>query len=374
MKKIGIITFHRSLNYGSALQNYALQQKIKELSAGDEVETIDYYPERIKWIRSAFIPVRSPKNILTNGMALLFYPAFRKRREAFDSFLEEQVKVGKEKYFGKADMSKIDDDYDILVAGSDQIWNTVTVDFSDKYFFVDSKKAKKIAYAPSIGNGTFSGDKHQKIQAGLKDFSAISVREGTGAEKLKIFLGQDVPVVIDPTLLIDKTNYEKIASNHLVNEKYIFMYSVHQDEPFLAEVKKISKKTGLPVYTVYAGRGSFRVLKYGFHLRKDASPQDFLALIRDAELVVSNSFHGTAFSVIFQKNFFSIVMREQKTRDVRIDTLLTKIGLEDRMLFYGDVENVDFSREIDYSKIQPKINDYCAFSVEYLKNALGLEK
>lgn len=371
MKKVGIITFHRALNYGSVMQAYALQAKIKELYPDDSVETIDYYPPNIDKIRGIFVPVKSVRNIARNLTALLYYPAFSRRKKSFDRFLDKYVKVSEAKYCAEDNMKDLDEKYDILVAGSDQIWNNNTRDFSLKYFFPDAREARLVSYAPSVGNGVFEKGKNEDVFEALNRFSHISVREQSGADKIGKFLDRnDVPVVIDPTVLVSKDKYETFASKNISHKKYIFMYSIKMQERFLNAVKEISRKTGLPVVTMFSGHSSFRVFNYGIEISKHSAPEDFPALIRDAEFVLTDSFHGTAFSVIYKKQFYAFVSEDKNVRDARIDTLLTKIGLEDRMLFFENYKKENYINDIDYSEVDVKLDEFKKQSVDYLKESI----
>ena len=205
-KRIGTLTFHRSLNYGSVLQTYALQQIIKRINTTEMTEIIDFYPPAIDKIRSPFIPVHTFKNFVHNVFSILYYPLFGKRRKAFDDFLTKNVIISETKYDVSSDMSCLEEKYDCVIAGSDQIWNNQTQDFSIQYFFPSVVNVKKIAYAPSIGNGKFELPRDYKVFEALNKFSALSVRELSGAEHLGLFLKNSklIPVLLDPTLLLTK--------------------------------------------------------------------------------------------------------------------------------------------------------------------------
>lgn len=368
MKKIGIITFHRSLNYGSVLQAFALQTKIKELQPKRDIEIIDFYPPNMKNIRGIFVPVKSLRNFVRNIFACFYYPQFKKRTKAFNDFVGRNLRVGNKKYDQQSDMSDLDAEFGILVAGSDQIWNNTAPDFSIKYFFPDVQKAKKVAYAPSLSNGKFELPRDIAIYDALKKFSALSVRENFGAKNMKEFLdGADIPVVLDPTLLLCQEQYDCIASKKLIKKDYIFMYSITMHKDFIAAVCAISKRTGLPVITVFSGKGSFRGVGNGIKISKNSSPNDFLSLVRDAKLVLTDSFHGTAFSVIYRKNFYSFCEEDEKNQDVRIATLLGNINLKNRILFYNHYDKENYLEKIDYSIVQPLLDNFKSSSIDYLR-------
>lgn len=373
MKKIGTITFHRSLNYGSVLQTFALQAVIKQIFKNQCcTEVIDFYPPGIHEVRSVFVPVHSIKNAIRNVLMLAYAPAFAKRRREFNRFLTNNVVVSKKRYTFQSDMSVLDQEYEILIAGSDQIWNNKARDFSDKYFFPESQKARKVAYAPSIGNGQYELPKHQIIYDSLKRFDAISVRELSGAEKLRLFLNtsEEIPVVLDPTLLLNSENYKHLEHERTYSEKYIFLYSVNMDRRTLEIAKTVSKKTGLPLVSIYTTNASIRTHQYGIRLSKQNSPEDFLGLIHHAELIISDSFHGTAFSINYSKKFYSVCEKDPSKRDARLETILSRLGLKDRMLFFEDFERDDYLESIDYSEAKIQLNKLRSESLDFLSNAL----
>lgn len=377
MKRIGTITFHRSLNYGSVMQTFALQKMIKQIFKNQCItEVIDFYPPNIHEIRSVFVSVHSIRNLIHNVFAFIYAPVFIKRRKEFDRFLNERVNIGVKKYNFDSNMRELDDLYDVLIAGSDQIWNNKAKDFSDKFFFPESEKARKIAYAPSIGNGQYSLPEHQNIYDALKKFDAISVRELSGAKKLREFLDTSAmfPVVLDPTLLLDSKTYIDMENKIHINGKYIFLYSVNMDRRTLKIAKSISEKVGLPIFSIYTTNASIRLYQYGIHIFKQSAPEDFLGLLHHAELVISDSFHGTAFSVNYEKRFYSVCEAEVTRRDARLETLLSRLDLKNRMLFFDDYERDNYFEEIDYTKTQTKLQELRKESLKFLFDALLCEE
>lgn len=376
MKKIGTMTFHRSLNYGSVLQTFALQQVIKKIDRECTTEVIDFYPPGIDKIRSVFVPTRSLRNFLHNVVSVIYYPAFVKRKSEFDTFLKKNVKLSEKKYQANSDMSNLGKEYDCLIAGSDQIWNNRTADFSIQYFFPQANNVRKISYAPSLGNGLFELPRDQQIYEALSEFNAISAREISGARKLKNFINdlENVPVVLDPTLLLVKEDYKLIESEAGTKwGKYIFLYSVNMDRRTLEIAKVVSHKTGLPVISIYTTNASFRTYKYGIKLSRDTAPGDFLSLLHHAELVISDSFHGTAFSVNYHKKFFSICDNDPEKRDPRLDTILSKLQLSHRMLFFDNHMREDYLEQIDYTLADEQLHELRRESLNYLQGALKEE-
>lgn len=371
MKKIGTITFHRSLNYGSVLQTYALQKTIKKITNERKTEVIDFYPPGIQKIRSVFVPIHSFKNVVHNVVALVYYPSFIKRKKSFDMFLNNNICLSKRKYVEDSDMGILEEDYDFLIAGSDQIWNNRTTDFSIQYFYPTVRGVRKIAYAPSLGNAVYTLPLNQQVYDALMDFYAISVRELSGAKKIKSFIHREVPVVVDPTLLLSAEDYVEIESaKKLQKKKYIFLYSVNMERKTLKIANAISKCTGLPIVSIYTTNGSFRAVSNGIKLSKDAAPGDFLNLIHYAELVISDSFHGTAFSINYHKKFYSVCVKDINRRDPRLETLLSKLELKNRMLFFDDYERENYLGEINYCVVDKRLSKLREESLDFLKWAL----
>lgn len=372
--RIGVITFHRSLNYGSVLQTYALQKTIKKLRPEADVEVIDYYPSNYKRIRGLFVPVKSFRNLLRNIYSLRYYLLFIKRKKAFDNFIKDNVTVGSKRYIGNDDMSDLNKWYDLLIAGSDQIWNRNTADFSIKYFFPENTNIKKIAYAPSLGDGRFNIKGDGRFYNVLSSFSAISTREVSGAKNLKKFLSRDdISVVIDPTLLLRPEDYCDITNDGRFNYKYIFIYSLTSCKGFQDLAIRASSKLNLPIITVFS---SIMTVKYSgkdVKISKYSAPGDFLSLIKNAEFVITNSFHGTAFSIEFEKKFFSVVSEDPAQRDSRITTLLNRIGLANRMIT-SNSQLDNLSEEIDYAAVKEKLEVYRAESIKFLQDNLNLDK
>lgn len=371
-KRIGTLTFHRSLNYGSVLQTYALQQIIKRINTTEMTEIIDFYPPAIDKIRSPFIPVHTFKNFVHNVFSILYYPLFGKRRKAFDDFLTKNVIISETKYDVSSDMSCLEEKYDCVIAGSDQIWNNQTQDFSIQYFFPSVVNVKKIAYAPSIGNGKFELPRDYKVFEALNKFSALSVRELSGAEHLGLFLKNSklIPVLLDPTLLLTKEDYQCLENPRRMRSKYIFLYSVNMDKRTLEIANEISKKLKLPIVTIYTTNASFRTFYYGIKLSGKSGPGDFLSFIHHAELVISDSFHGSAFAINYEKKFYSICEKDEKKRDARLETLLSTLQLKNRMLFFDDYNRFNYMEEIDYSQIEVRLKNLKEESLDYLEREL----
>lgn len=360
MKKIGIITFHRSINYGSVIQAWALQQFL--LDSGYEVEIIDYEPKEYKGIYGFFEPVKSKAILKENIKRLLYLSLLNIQKKQFKDFRERNLIQTKMQYFYDSDLEEMAKAYDCIVCGSDQIWNVRARDCDPAYFLPFKHVCKKVAYAPSINSMNFTENfDFSAMKNWLKDYDFISVRENSGAEKLKKFLCNEVEIhtALDPTLLHNKEKYGSICSDRIVSEKYIFLYTITHHKNTIEKALEMGKKLNLPIYTVATTRNASLLLdlkRKGIKILSNKnSPSDFLAFFKHADLVVTNSFHGTAFSINFEKEFIAVNDKKgngEYAEDERIVNILSILDLKDRYV-YGDkpVENLE---KIKYDNVIPE--------------------
>ena len=365
-KKTATITFHAAHNYGSNLQAYALQQTILKL--GYENEIINLRTERQKDLYTVFTKRKGLKYVFKNLSHLLYYFPLKKAYDKFEEFINNKLIVTKE-YVSEEDLKNADLDYDLYIAGSDQIWNPVPADFDWSYYLTFVHEGRKISYAPSFGQLASKGDagtKH-RISDALKDFDAISVREQGTADNVKQLIGMEPPIVLDPTLLLKKEEWLSLVKDEkrIVKGDYIFFYTLFADPKRMAIVKKISKITGLPVVTSNFSN-QYDVFN-PFIKRYDAGPLDFLTLIHDAKLVVVSSFHGTVFSILLNVPFVAI----DGMSDARISTLLKRTGLEEREITYTTVnEKCKQAYFIDFEDVNKRIDIARKASIEFLRENL----
>lgn len=374
-KLVGTMTFHKSINYGSALQAYALQKTI--LSLGYKSEIIDYKPKAIEEIYRLYEKNNSFRNVMVNIIRRI--PAkksYDMRARAFKNFQENNLIISTVQYDVNSDFSTLNHYY-AIVCGSDQIWNVRADDADDAYFLPAKLDAKKIAYAASVNDTDYTEERcDDKLRTWMNDFSYISIREKTGCQKVEAFLGRDdVFNAIDPTVLLAKEEYKAIESKPFLTKPYIFLFTVKFSQDTVDVARKLSMKTGLPVYTLMTSGNSYKyVHSNDIRILSDRlSPSDFLRYIDDAALVVSDSFHGTAFSVIFEKKFFSVNNRktaDSYENDERIFNFLNRLNLTDRIITIQDVDKIDINKEISYELVNPIKNKIVEESTAFLKNAL----
>lgn len=367
--KVGILTFHRAHNYGALLQAYALKTYLTSL--GHEVSFLDYWPEwhanayRI-WNKDTFKKVSLLVKVkLLIAFILTLSRRFRRVR-GFESFMRNYLNLPKTAKYTKAPIC-FDENYDLIIVGSDQIWrNWITeskyIGFDPIYFAVGlSVQVKYITYAASMGIIDYNSEEEKFLRNVLGNFSKISVREKT-LQTLLSDLGYQSEIVVDPVFLLSREQWnELLPSKRFMKDRYVLFYRLmHSDEAFVL-AQKMAKKMNCSLITITA---AVPLLP-----RKDemqtSSPLQFLHALRDAEFVVATSFHGTAFSIIFEKNFY--VMGLGKNAD-RVISLLNTLGLENRYLLNpSDTEERVDSVITPFSSLK---NEYINASKLFLLDAI----
>ena len=373
MEKIGIITFHNSYNFGSIIESYSIQYYLRK--SGYDCEIIDYASEGQEKLYSVFEKNSNLKNILKNLILLLHYNHIKNNNKKYEEFKNKFMKLS-QNYKKREELKKAE--YDCIVAGSDQIWNTTIEDFDFAYFIDFNDVCKKIAYAPSFGAKNpkkyASDEEYNKIKKLLKKFDFVSIRENNGKLWLKEEFGIDAKVLVDPTLLLNVNDYRNLEANYnkYEKEKYIFFYCPSFNAEICKLVKKISKKYKIKVLT-WSSKSYYKkfIRRFGFELADYEDPSLYLKLIKDAQLVITTSFHGTIFSTIYEKRFFTIKNGEMYGDDDRVRTLIDNVDLRERLINTIFDENFDYMRDIDYRNSKNKINLLKKNSELFFKEALG---
>lgn len=372
MKKIGILTFHKSINYGSVLQAWALSKVLDDY----EVYIIDYEPDVYKKNYAAFAV---SKGIKYNINRLLNYIPIKRQIRLFSEFRKRYLNCTAQ-YSSKNLTSEILNKYDAIITGSDQIWNVHAEDSDDAFFVPFKIKGKKIAYACSINTTDFSETRcNDKLMEYILDYDFISIREKSGADKVSRFIGNQKKIytMLDPTLLNTKEAFNEITSKRIVQRPYIFLYNVWSGFSAVEAAQKISNLIGLPVYTAMMDsriKQIMKIEKTGITVEtKYTSPEDFLSLIKYSDLVITESFHGTAFSLIFEKKFVCINSRNDSgnlKNDERIINILNIVGLEERYISIEDISKFDFDKNINYKMVTQKRMEEAAICKSLLIGAI----
>lgn len=377
MKKVGILTFWKSYNYGSALQAYALAYKLKEL--GFVAEIINYTQYNFGYNYGLFWFPASKMAIKGDLIHLCFWKSFKNRKKAFKSFSLMHLPLGRVQYQCNGNLDRLSSFYDVVICGSDQIWNPNAKDFDINYFLPEVQEIKKISYAVSLNGGDlYTRPDYRKLRSCLLDFDALSVREESGKQNLRAFLGENrkINVSLDPTLLHGRHVYDAIASVRRIAHPYIFLYTINFNRDVLKAAEVLSIRLGFPVYTYATGRGNKGILYAGKSfsvMNQYLSPCDFISMIRDAQYVVTNSFHGTAFSVIYEKLFYAIGCKGADGKieyDERICDGLKMMGLYDRFITAEQMETVNLNIVPDFETAWLRRREEAERSVAYLIKAI----
>ena len=372
--RIGILTFHKSINYGSVLQAFALQSKLQSL--GYDVSIIDYEPEKY---------LEMTKLFLTNGsvyqnLNILPIAFFQKHKQnMFKRFRSNRLNLSENTYYYNSDFRELNNNYDCIICGSDQIWNVAIKDCDDVYF-LPGINIKKIAYSISVGNsGNALLTSDKELAQWINEFSSISVREKETIDIIRELIGYEKSIqqTLDPTLLLDKETYLKYMSHSYVSGDYIFLYNIWNGSDGFEIAETISEKLGMPVYAMLPAKNLTGLLKIKNHSIKfilyHSKPEDFLSLIQKASFVITDSFHGTAFSLIFEKQFISVNYKKdehQYKNDVRIINILGLFNLNDRYISKYDDISIINSNQVDYDVVTPVRKQLAENSIDILVNAI----
>lgn len=364
-KKVGTITFHAAHNYGSNLQALALQKAIEKL--GCDCEIINFRTERQKDQYAPLTKRRGLKYIIKNAYFLLNYKARKAKYDKFEEFIEKYLVKSQAEYSSLDELKENTPVYDYYISGSDQIWNTVPLDADDAYFLPFVKSGKRIAYAPSFGQrGTV--ERKNVIVGHLQKYDTISVREKYAQKLVYEMTGKEAPIMPDPTLLIEKEEWEKIIPSRIIDGDYIFFYTLFATKEMISIAKHISKEMNIPV--VISNVSNQYEIFSGFEKYCESGPLQFLSLIKYAKFVCTTSFHGTVFSIILQKPFCAI----DGMSDKRISTLLETFGLTERSVTKENIDKmIENAFEIDFNRVEENLQKQKENGVKFLKTALDIE-
>ena len=371
--KIGIITLQGN-NYGATLQAVALNQVINHMGYG--AENLDY--NDLSRVKRGLSTSSEIKNSIWNTVRFIL--AGNKRAEFFQTFRDKYLILSKEKWVSQKELLDNPPNYDVYVSGSDQIWNPDVINGDYNYLleFVPDR-GKKISYASSFGKGKIQECYIEKYRQLLSQYQCLGVRESSGKELIEQLTGKEANVVLDPTLLLDDKNWEKLAGAKNEKGRYILCYYMPGDKIVNAAIKKISealsRSSGLHIINL--GLKEYYKLVPGMDCRINAGPGEFVRLFLDADYVITNSFHGTAFAINFGKKLCVPVngnLDSAMSRHTRLIDFLKMVHRQNAIYLISEKNNneIDFKCNIEESlRIIDKLrND----SLRYLKNAIEEEK
>lgn len=376
-KKVGIITFHASHNFGSMLQAYALQQVI--LHMGFDCKIINFRTKKQSdFYTPRFMKQEGIKRFLKHILTLGYIKQSYLQYEIFERFLSEHLILTDRTYTTLDELEQDTElDFDYFISGSDQIWNISCIDFDWAYFLPFVKKGKRIAYAPSMGRRVLSemgNSSDSQINACLKQYDSISVREKMTAQKICDISGYTPDVVVDPTLLYPKNEWIKLAGDTpLLKKDYLLLYMPAFDKKTFNLARKYAESKQLPVIlTLLPNHSKWGVLEvYGkaeFHCV--TGPLEFLNLCKYAKVIIGNSFHAVIFSMIFGRPFYAV----DGVKDDRISNLLQKADILNEHNL--DEENLQTLQQMpipercNYEEVFSSLFREIDTSLSFLKDAL----
>lgn len=366
--KIGIITLSASYNCGSMLQSYALKNILGKYG---DVEIINFSSES-SHRQYDVIPTSLWERMKMEHARKGMVKELKDEAKAYINFQHEFLGISGKEYFAK-ELSEIADKYDVIVAGSDQVWNVCMGDF-DEAFFCGWTDVKKVAYAPSLGGHDIrESTNSQRIIDCVKKFNSLSVREMVGKKCLDDILDTDVTKVLDPTLIYGDEKWKNMVSTNKIKGDYIFYYSWSYCYKELREiVKERSRETGLPVYVIDAHKWrTHSYQKDGFLLYEDAGPLAFLNLMANAKECFVESFHGMLFAYMFRRNFWLLDTHENYEQlDSRLKELVELIGAKDRIVTQYNNKSINYEKDFSYGSNE-LLESMRQISYEYLEGALA---
>lgn len=370
--RAGVLTFHAAHHYGAQLQAYALARAIAE--CGVEAEIIDYVRDDTRDARRLVRPVHSPMDVLANLHTLMHRSDLKRRLERFDAFVNTRMPHSARAYRTYAELASDAPVYDAYVCGSDQIWNPQIFreqDFDPAFFAAFAQRGRKIAYAPSFGLPDLPLAHHAALKSLVQGFAALSVRERNGETILADVCGRESVTVLDPTLLLGGDQWREIASPVRAEKPYLLCYFISDPAQYAADVQAVASAKGLRIVSLCGARRTVRGTRQAI---LDAGPEEFLGWIARASHVMTDSFHGTIFSILFDRPFhtFSFTGSGKAKVSSRLDSLLGILGLRERLLTHpGSCRSGRAPLpDVDVQAVQSVLSKEREASLTWLRNAL----
>lgn len=381
---IGLCIRYFNPNYGGMLQGYATmklleKRKLKfELIRYEKKKNVRFF---IGAIPRLFNPILryEKKLLISKKINAKFHPEFSKheevRRKKFREFENEYFKPREKKYFGYSELSDAANKYDVFITGSDQIWSPSGLETNFYNLMFVPEQVRKISLASSFGVSTIPKNQIERTRKYLNRIPFISMRENQGAEIVKKLTNRNVPVIVDPVCMLSLEEWGSFASKReFCKEKYLFAYLMGDNPEYREAVSAYAKKHALKIVTL---RHTNQYVKadedFGDYWYYDIDPCDFLALIKNAEKVCTDSYHGSVFSLILHKEL-AIFSRyndsDTFSKNSRIDTLCKNYEIKDRRFSQDTTLDSIFANEMPFERIDCILNDGRQQFDRYLDNAL----
>lgn len=363
--KVGVITFHSANNYGATLQSWALQKVLKDMGINSGI--INYHPDNIDGL---YDPMQLKEGLARQIKKSTLYIRNRKsliRYNKFRSFLKDNFNlIGDYRNYDELKAAKFN--LDAYITGSDQVWNPTHIEGYDPAYYLEFAKEgkKKISYAASLGTEYIDSRYKDDMKKALSTFTSISIREKSAKQAVESLVERPVDVVLDPTLLLDKKAYDEIKVRSKIKKPYILVYTIERNPKLIAFANKISVALGLPLIQRRPGPKLVNQLEPFY----TADAGEFLGLVESAEYVITNSFHGTVFSLLYGKPFVSMLHSDTGSRTA---DLLEQLDLSSHILY--DLEGFDdfnMFRYDDIEDVRRRIEELKESSLDFLKEALDV--
>lgn len=357
--RVGIITFHASYNFGSALQAYAMQTVVESL--GHTAAIIDYRGR--DWDQYKLVSVRHPRKTLR---VFANFRGYYERRISFERFSATHLKLTRDRYsYANEDLlDSLQEDFDCFLCGSDQIWNLdCTHGVVEPFFLSFAGDKRRVAYAPSLAHTEFRQEffDGEKVADLLRAFDYLSVREKETVPLFQSLVDKPIDVVLDPTLLLGVGAYEKLLTEPLIKGDYIFVYLLRNCPELVKSAVAMANRTGKRI--IYVAESDLPIP--GGKNMFGIGPSEFLSLIANADVVLANSFHAVVFSTLFRKPFRAFATDRS---GARMRDLLDDLGMGKRC-----VETLDSSpiTDVDWEDVAARLDALRVHSFDYLRKALS---
>ena len=380
--RVGIIThYYNSSNYGGNLQAYALCRVVDSL--GYEVYQIQYDRSEDKPFWRDKRNIRYIPKCLLKKIYFMLRAMYRNictDREITDGLIKRAVAIHRFNQgmvphspgvYTRKDIASAVEEYDIFITGSDQVWHPMAVCEAYLLDFVDGKKFPKLSYAASIAVDVLTAVQMNRYQDSLKDYQAISVREGNAVEMVKSMTDISVEQVLDPTLLLDVEQWNELAVAEKIQERYLYCHFLGDEEQPRIMAKEYAREKGLKIVTIPYLSGSYRKCDADFgDIRLfEVGPPEFISLIKHCDCVFTDSFHATVFSLLYHKEFFAFDRSTVQSMGSRIHNLTELFDVQDRFCASQQRLSMEYIRSVDkinYGKAFPKFEEMRRKSLDYL--------
>lgn len=385
MSKVCILSFPRYYNYGTFLQMYALQATLD--AQGYQAELIDYDPYNdsgkqgagktsvLSGVRRA---LGKMKRYFKAPAQDTFTVGKGAQKARFEEFLKRDLKLGQRTYFSADELNQMPPAADAVIVGSDQVWHPEGHYKDAAYFLSFVPRAKRIAYAPSFGVSQVPEHASEWLAEHIEGIPNLSVREHAGADIIKQLTGRDAQVVLDPAYLLGPTQWsafagQKDAMRPAGDEPYLLCYFLESDLYMREAALRLAKLRGLKPIMIPVHANDQQGIGADFAQLMDVGPREFVRLIRDAAMICTDSFHGTSFSILFNRPFLTFRRYDnpaQAANHSRLESILTATGLKGRV---ADKENAqqDWEEAPDFATANARIEALRADSMAYLQGALN---